>query len=75
MADVVIGSIRFELMRFNADGDSLTLVEASVDHGNVELTDDNKLKYTPISGFQGTALISYQVSDGLGGAAQGQAEK
>ena len=58
----------------DADADSLKLVEASVDHGSVELTDDNKLKYTPVSGFQGTAIITYQVSDGMGGEAQGQVE-
>ncbi|QSX31024.1 thrombospondin type 3 repeat-containing protein [Shewanella cyperi] len=54
------------------DGDSLSIIDASVDNGSVELLADNTLRYTPSSGFSGEAVISYQVSDGFGGSAQGQ---
>ncbi|QSX38253.1 Ig-like domain-containing protein [Shewanella sedimentimangrovi] len=54
------------------DGDSLSVIGASVDNGTVELLADNTLRYTPSSGFSGEAMISYQVSDGFGGSAQGQ---
>ena len=56
----------------DADGDSLSVIGASVDHGSVELLADNTLRYTPSSGFNGEAVIIYQVSDGFGGSAQGE---
>ncbi|WKE64568.1 Ig-like domain-containing protein [Gallaecimonas kandeliae] len=56
------------------DGDKLSLTEATVDHGAVAVTSENKLVYTPTYGFTGTATISYVVSDGMGGTAQGQAQ-
>ncbi|ABL99309.1 AAA ATPase containing von Willebrand factor type A (vWA) domain [Shewanella amazonensis SB2B] len=56
----------------DADGDSLSVIGASVDHGSVELLADNTLRYTPSSGFSGEAVIIYQVSDGFGGSAQGE---
>ncbi|MCH4293505.1 Ig-like domain-containing protein [Shewanella sp. 3B26] len=56
----------------DADGDSLSVIGASVDHGSVELLADNTLRYTPSSGFSGEVVISYQVSDGFGGSAQGE---
>ncbi|WKE64562.1 cadherin-like domain-containing protein [Gallaecimonas kandeliae] len=54
------------------DGDALTLAQASVDQGTVVVT-GKSLTFTPAAGFTGTAIISYLVSDGLGGTAQGQA--
>ncbi|QSX37531.1 Ig-like domain-containing protein [Shewanella sedimentimangrovi] len=54
------------------DGDSLTLVSASTDQGRAVVTFNNKLGYIPAVGFSGTATITYQVSDGMGGSSEGQ---
>ncbi|QSX30337.1 cadherin-like domain-containing protein [Shewanella cyperi] len=54
------------------DGDSLTLVGATVDQGRVVVTFNNQLGYIPAVGFSGTATITYQVSDGMGGSSEGQ---
>ncbi|QYK06365.1 Ig-like domain-containing protein [Shewanella zhangzhouensis] len=56
----------------DADGDSLSVIAASADNGAVELLADNTLRFSPGSGFSGTAIIRYQVSDGFGGSAQGE---
>ncbi|QSX41115.1 Ig-like domain-containing protein [Shewanella cyperi] len=54
------------------DGDSLTLIGASADHGRAVVTSNNQLGYIPAAGFSGTATITYQVSDGMGGNSEGQ---
>ncbi|MFQ3235895.1 MAG: hypothetical protein ACI9C4_001459 [Paraglaciecola sp.] len=50
----------------DADGDSLTIISATVDEGSVSINDDGALTYTPDSGFSGIATISYTIDDGQG---------
>ncbi|MGI2119697.1 Ig-like domain-containing protein [Shewanella oncorhynchi] len=54
------------------DGNVLTLVSATAQQGAVSV-ESNKLRYTPKTGFDGVDTVSYQISDGLGGEATGQA--
>ncbi|MBT1062797.1 cadherin-like domain-containing protein [Bowmanella sp. Y26] len=56
----------------DADDDSLTLVTASAQQGSVSVNSDGKLAYTPKTGFAGTDVITYTISDKLGVQAQGQ---
>ena len=49
----------------DADGDTLTLVYAAADIGNVEVVDD-KLYYIPSQNFTGIATISYGIEDSIG---------
>jgi len=56
----------------DADGESLVVVSAIVDNGDVVINEDNTLTYTPVSGFDGTALITYIVEDGQGDQASAQ---
>ncbi|MFT5547066.1 Ig-like domain-containing protein, partial [Rheinheimera aquimaris] len=56
----------------DADGDVLTVTSAAVASGVVEILPDNQLRYTPVTGFSGLAVISYQIKDGFGGEAQGE---
>lgn len=54
------------------DGNVLTLVSATAQQGMVSV-ESNKLRYIPKTGFDGVDTVSYQISDGLGGEATGQA--
>lgn len=56
----------------DADGDVLTVTSAAVASGVVEILADNQLRYTPVTGFSGLAVISYQIKDGFGGEAEGK---
>jgi len=56
----------------DVDGDSLTVVSATVDKGSVLINDDTTLTYTPNNGFSGLATISYTIDDGQGGQASAQ---
>jgi VCBS repeat-containing protein len=56
----------------DADGDSLTIVSATVDEGSVTINENNTLTYTPDNGFDGTATISYTIDDGQGDQAIAQ---
>jgi len=51
------------------DGDTLQLSAASSSQGTATITGDNTLSFTPSADFNGTATISYSVSDGAGGSA------
>lgn len=53
----------------DVDGDTLTVTAASVpaDQGTVVVNADNTLTFTPASGFDGDATISYTITDGNGG--------
>ncbi len=55
----------------DADGDSLTLISASAVQGTVTIEADQRLRYTPKAGFSGTDTLSYRISDGIDGEAQG----
>src|SRR5574344_2734187 len=51
----------------DADGDTLTITNATNgDHGTVEIV-DGKLVYTPAENYNGQDKISYTISDGNGG--------
>lgn len=54
------------------DGDTLQIVSATAQQGTVSITADQKIKYSPKLGFEGTDLVSYQIRDGLGGEASAQ---
>lgn len=55
------------------EGDALTITEATVsaNQGSVELRSNQTLRYTPRNNFVGVAQISYSISDGNGGNAEG----
>ncbi|KKE83585.1 Ig-like domain-containing protein, partial [Pseudoalteromonas luteoviolacea] len=52
----------------DADSDTLRILGASVDFGEVVIS-DNKLNFTPPSTFVGTATIEYSITDNQGGTA------
>ena len=54
------------------DGDVLQIISATAQQGSVEVTTDQKIRYTPKRGFEGTDQVSYQIRDGLGGDASAQ---
>jgi len=60
----------FKIMVLNndidIDGDNLKIIGANTQTGSVSWV-DSILTYTPLEGFNGTAVIEYQISDGLGG--------
>lgn len=51
----------------DADGDTLTVVDASAIKGSVIISKDSSLQYTPVVGYFGSDEITYQISDGFGG--------
>ncbi|GHF83308.1 Ig-like domain-containing protein [Thalassotalea marina] len=55
----------------DADGDALTVISASAEHGEVTINSDSTLNYKPASSFEGTDTLVYTVSDSFGGTAQG----
>ncbi|MEL6965876.1 MAG: cadherin-like domain-containing protein, partial [Pseudomonadota bacterium] len=52
---------------FDADGDTLSVVSAEANNGQVAILSDGRLSYLPNELFNGTDTITYQVSDGRGG--------
>ncbi|RVU35742.1 tandem-95 repeat protein [Rheinheimera riviphila] len=56
----------------DVDGNSLRVTAASAVQGTVSIEADQRLRYTPKSGFDGVDTISYSISDGFGGTATGQ---
>jgi VCBS repeat-containing protein len=54
----------------DADGDQLTITQAATSVGAVALVAD-RLLFTPPPGYAGPATLSYTISDGEGGTAQG----
>lgn len=48
----------------DVDSDALSIESASADIGTVSITSEQKLLYTPQNGFEGTAIVSYEVTDG-----------
>ncbi len=51
----------------DADGNPLSVVEASSPNGTVTINPDGSITYTPNPNFNGTDIITYTVSDGQGG--------
>ncbi len=54
------------------DGDTLTIASATAQQGVVTITGDQKIRYIPKQGFEGTDVVSYRILDGLGGEASAQ---
>jgi hypothetical protein len=50
------------------DNQALSLVSVSAQQGGV-MIENNKLRYTPKTGFEGIDVVSYSISDGEGGEA------
>ncbi|MCK0129260.1 Ig-like domain-containing protein [Erythrobacter sp. F6033] len=51
----------------DADGDALTVTDATAPNGTVVINPDGTVTYTPDPNFNGTDVITYTVSDGMGG--------
>jgi hypothetical protein len=51
----------------DVDDDPLTVMEATANHGKVDINPNGSLSYTPGPQFIGDDVISYTVSDGAGG--------
>src|SRR5690606_13030037 len=51
------------------DNDPLTITTATVTTGTVTINPDGTLTYTPPTDYVGTAVITYEISDGKGGTA------
>ena len=52
----------------DADGDALAITSATTTNGTVSVVGTN-LVFTPATNFNGTALLTYSISDGHGGTA------
>ncbi|TMO83078.1 Ig-like domain-containing protein [Pseudoalteromonas spongiae] len=50
----------------DVDGDTLSVISASVDTGAVVVNAEGELIYTPDENFNGTAIITYTIDDGTG---------
>ena len=72
LAEDVSSTINVMLGDSDPDGDSLTLTSATVAYGQVAITADNKVSYTPVSNFNGVNVIEYSITDGHGGTASAQ---
>ncbi|WP_426369441.1 tandem-95 repeat protein [Pseudocolwellia sp. HL-MZ7] len=59
-------NITFDVLINDTDveGDTLTITEISVDTGIVNISATGEVTYTPLPEFNGTAIISYTISDG-----------
>ncbi|RXE85870.1 Ig-like domain-containing protein [Pseudoalteromonas sp. A757] len=53
----------------DADGDMLSIANASASFGEVQINSDNTLYYTPNTGYVGIDTINYAITDGNGGTA------
>ncbi|MEQ2354384.1 Ig-like domain-containing protein [Pseudoalteromonas piscicida] len=53
----------------DADGDMLTIANASASFGEVQINSDNTLYYTPNAGYVGVDTLNYAITDGNGGTA------
>jgi hypothetical protein len=69
-ADMQAGdSLLFEVLPNDkdVDNDPLSVIEATANHGKVDIHPNGSLTYTPNPQFIGDDVISYAVSDGAGG--------
>jgi len=55
----------------DADGDNLQITMLSASQGAATVTTEQQIRYVPRTGFSGSDTISYTISDGKGGTAQG----
>ena len=51
----------------DSDNDSLTISTASAVNGTLVINEDGTLSYTPNENYNGTDVITYEISDGNGG--------
>ena len=56
----------------DVDGDTLTVISVSASQGRVNINPDGSVLYTPLTGFEGTDVITYEVTDGKQGISTGQ---
>ncbi|GLX78992.1 hypothetical protein tinsulaeT_23320 [Thalassotalea insulae] len=56
------------------DGDELTILSATTDHGGTVAVGNGVLSYTPKDNFLGTETITYEINDGNGGSASATVE-
>lgn len=52
------------------DGDTLTVIQATVSVGTVTILSDGRLSYTPPANYYGTAVITYTIRDANGATSQ-----
>lgn len=57
----------------DVDGDSLRIIQAQADNGDVSIHDDVELLYTPPGSFTGTANVQYTITDSQGATSQATA--
>ncbi|WP_231101494.1 tandem-95 repeat protein [Pseudoalteromonas luteoviolacea] len=57
----------------DAEGDLISLIEVSAQHGTVEINADSTISYTAKQGFEGVDIITYTIMDSKGGVSQGVA--
>ncbi|WP_421704257.1 Hint domain-containing protein [Aliiroseovarius sp.] len=58
----------------DVDGDPLEVIGASSPNGDVTINPDGTITFDPTPGFEGTAIITYEVSDGNGGTDTAEVE-
>jgi large repetitive protein len=58
----------------DADGDTLSITVAAATEGTVTITNGTMLRYVPKAGFDGIDRVSFTISDGRGGVAQGEVQ-
>ncbi|WP_231100785.1 Ig-like domain-containing protein [Pseudoalteromonas luteoviolacea] len=56
---------------FDAEGDVISLIETSAQHGTVEINADSTINYAAKQGFEGVDIITYTIMDSKGGVSQG----
>ncbi|TDR70559.1 putative Ig domain-containing protein, partial [Photobacterium lutimaris] len=57
---------------FDPDGETLVLLSAQAEHGDVVVNSNQTLSYQSVAGFEGVDTITYQISDTFGLTAGGQ---
>lgn len=72
--DVTVNNIDVLSFVTDPDGDTVTVVSASATNGNVTINPDGTINYTPNANYNGTDTISFNLSDGNGGAASGSVD-
>ncbi|QLE87645.1 tandem-95 repeat protein [Shewanella sp. Scap07] len=56
----------------DADNDELTIISADAEMGSVSITSNNHILYQPQSGFEGTDIVHYTISDSAGAQSSAQ---
>ncbi|WP_028773412.1 tandem-95 repeat protein [Shewanella waksmanii] len=56
----------------DAENDELTIISANAEMGSVSITSNNHILYQPQSGFEGTDIVHYTISDSAGAQSSAQ---